>query len=370
MSEAERYSKPGPEAEPAPPIAAVKPARTSSGGRGLLWFCMLLLIAGTGSVGWQLWQQQATLVSLQAAQLSAAGREATLLLRLQEMDALRQSLEDELQRTAQTQEEASATLASELEQSLDTLQQDLLNLRLQSNTEVAMPADVLLAEARALLRLGRERLLADQDVQIALSLYRSADEVLSMINDPSVQPVRQTLRRESDSLRELQQADIAGMHAELGRLKDVVNGLSLANVGDPASRFTAVDNAPRQEAGGWIDALQQWLGRYFVISRQAQPVRPRLSEEGKALIRLDITLQLEQARLALLQTDTRLYQQAVNAAAASIETWAAPEDAAPLLSSLETLRDTPIAPTLPPLGAALDAVRSLEAGAFDSREQR
>src|SRR5690606_9723448 len=112
---------------------------------------------------------------------------------------------------------------------LQEVQQQVQMLRLQRNTTTATPADVLLSEARSLLRQGRERLLAGQDVPVALSLYLAADEVLQQINDPAVQLVRQTLLRETDSLRGVRLPDIGSLHATLGDLLDGVEQWPLAN---------------------------------------------------------------------------------------------------------------------------------------------
>ncbi|HHX82006.1 MAG TPA: hypothetical protein GX696_03370 [Pseudomonadaceae bacterium] len=355
-----------PEAKPVqpPPVISAPPAK-ASGGKGLLWFFVLLLIVAVGGLGWLVWQQQTQLLGLQTGQDSTGSREAAVLARLQALEGLRESLEAQLQDQARTFE---ARVAQQGER-LGTLQQDMLNVRLQRNTEVATPASVLLAEARGLLRLGRERVLAYQDIDTALGLYLAADEVLMVINDPGIQLIRQTLQRETDTLRGVRKPDIAGIHVQLGRLKVAVETLPL---GDDESNtlagFRSAGNAAAEE-GGWINSLKAGLSRYFVISRQAEPVRPRISEEGVALLRLDISLQLEQARLALVQGDTRLYQQTIDATAASIRSWAESAAAAPLLTSLEGLRSAPLLPDLPPLGAALNALRTLNGEASTFEEQ-
>src|SRR5690606_10541252 len=161
--------------------------------------------------------------------------------------------------------------------------QQVQMLRLQRNTTTATPADVLLAEARSLLRLGRERLLAGQDVPVALSLYLAADEVLQQINDPAVQLVRQTLLRETDSLRGVRQPDFGGMLAGRGVLLDCVTQWPLADRRSEAERrCVAREETPPAADSGWLGGLQARLSRYFVVTRQEAPVQPLLSEEGMA----------------------------------------------------------------------------------------
>lgn len=342
------------------------PAAKASGGKGLLWFFVLLLIIATGGLGWLVWQQQTQLLDLQAVQDNTGSRDAAVLARVQALEGLRDSLDAQLRQ----QDERFEARGAQQAERLGSLQQDVLNMRLQRNTDVPTPASVLLAEARGLLRLGRERVLADQDIESAVGLYLAADEVLMIIDDPGIQLIRQTLQRETDTLRGVRMPDIAALHAQLGQLKAAVETLPLGS--DPntgLAGFASAGRAAEEEAGGWMNSLKAGLSRYFVLSRQAEPVRPRISDEGVALLRLDISLQLEQARLALMQGDTRLYQQTIDATAASIRSWAESSAAAPLLTSLEALRSASLMPDLPPLGAALNALRSLSGGASTLEEQ-
>lgn len=353
----------------APKAQAAKtqaPAAKASGGKGLLWFFVLLLVIATGGLGWLVWQQQTQLLDLQAVQDNTGSRDAAVLARVQALESLRDSLDAQLRQ----QDERFEARGAQQAERLGSLQQDVLNMRLQRNTDVPTPASVLLAEARGLLRLGRERVLADQDIESAVGLYLAADEVLMIIDDPGIQLIRQTLQRETDTLRGVRMPDIAALHAQLGQLKAAVETLPLGS--DPntgLAGFASAGRAAEEEAGGWMNSLKAGLSRYFVLSRQAEPVRPRISDEGVALLRLDISLQLEQARLALMQGDTRLYQQTIDATAASIRSWAESSAAAPLLTSLEALRSASLMPDLPPLGAALNALRSLSGGASTLEEQ-
>ena len=353
----------------APKTQAAKPqapAAKASGGKGLLWFFVLLLIIATGGLGWLVWQQQTQLLDLQAVQDNTGNRDAAVLARVQALESLRDSLAAQLRQ----QDERFEARGAQQAERLGSLQQDVLNMRLQRNTDVPTPASVLLAEARGLLRLGRERVLADQDIESAVGLYLAADEVLMIIDDPGIQLIRQTLQRETDTLRGVRMPDIAALHAQLGQLKAAVETLPLGNDQNTGlAGFASAGRAAEEEGGGWMNSLKAGLSRYFVLSRQAEPVRPRISDEGVALLRLDISLQLEQARLALMQGDTRLYQQTIDATAASIRSWAESSAAAPVLASLEALRSASLMPDLPPLGAALNALRSLSGGASTLEEQ-
>lgn len=338
-----------------PPPAPVKTPKPAS--RASFRFLFLLLLAGLGGLGWFSWQQ---LLQVQALQARVNGNEvqsAALRTQLETLSASNAALQEALQlATGELAAQATGSAAR-----LQEVQQQVQMLRLQRNTTTATPADVLLSEARSLLRQGRERLLASQDVPVALSLYLAADEVLQQINDPAVQLVRQTLLRETDSLRGVRLPDIGSLHAALGDLLDGVEQWPLANRrNDAEQRFvTREETAPVASDGGWFGGLQARLSRYFIVTRQEAPVQPLLSEEGMALLRLQMVLQLEQARLALLRGDLRLYQQSLDAVAASVSEWVAAAEAGALLARLETLRNGPLQANLPPLGATLNALQEL-----------
>lgn len=337
-----------------PPAKTARSPRPAS--RASFRFLFLLLLAGFGGLGWFSWQQLLQVQALQSRVNGQESRAAALQTRLEALSASNAALQEALQLATGE----LAVQATESAARLQEVQQQVQMLRLQRNTTTATPADVLLAEARSLLRLGRERLLAGQDVPVALSLYLAADEVLQQINDPAVQLVRQTLLRETDSLRGVRQPDIGSLHAALGDLLDGVNQWPLANRRSEAEqRFVAREETPPAADSGWLGGLQARLSRYFVVTRQEAPVQPLLSEEGMALLRLQMALQLEQARLALLRGDLRLYQQSLDAVAASVSEWVAADEAGVVLARLETLRNSPLQATLPPLGATLNALQEL-----------
>lgn len=333
-----------------------KAPSSKSPSRRPFWFLFLVLLAALGGVGWFGWQQHLSIQALRTSVASGETQSSTLRTQLAALTAANTALQESLQE--QTGELAAQ--ASERDTRLQELQQQLQTLRLQRNTATATPADVLLAEARSLLRQGRERLLASQDVPVALSLYLAADQVLQQIDDPAVQLVRQTLLRETDSLRGVRLPDLAALHSALGELRDATANWTLTS-GEQARelRFVPQQESSVEPGDGWFDGLQERLSRYFVVTRQAGPVQPQLGEEGLALIRLQIDLQLEQARLALLRGDQRLYQQSLDAVAASVDTWVLDTEAEALLPSIDALRNSPLQANLPPVGATLNALQEM-----------
>lgn len=317
--------------------------------RGPSWFLIFLLLLAVGGLGWFTWQQQLALQSLQTSLASGEAQAAALRARFETLTTSNSALQESLQQQGR-----------ELLAQVQEFQQQLLSLRLERNTNSPTPPEVLLAETRSLLRLGRERLLAGADVPMALSLYLAADQVLQKIDDPAIQQVRQTLQRETDSLRGVRIPDIGTAHAGLGELRDAVAGWPLVG-GEEARelRFMPPGEAEPATAGSWLDGLQSRLSRYFIVTHQEGPEQPQLSEEGRVLARLQMELQLEQAMLALLRGEARLYRQSLDAVAAAIERWVLPSDVAALLERIDALRDTPLQATLPPLGATLNALQAL-----------
>jgi len=131
--------------------------------------------------------------------------------------------------------------------------------------------------------------------------------------------------------------------------------------GEGPLQFVAPELAPLPATAGWWEELKQTLRQYFVVTRRDVPVLARLTPQQALLIRQAIILQLESARLALLQGNQDIYLAALDAAAAGITQQLQGAGKPAVLASLQRLRAEPVAIVVPPLGAALQALELLDA---------
>ncbi len=358
QAEAPRAERPGAgqsRAEPPrPPQAAVAAAAPRAAARWLLPL-NLLLLGGVVTLGFVLLQQHQSMEGLANDAYAQAQRGMTLETRLAAAEAARAGLEQQLQSAlSEIRASAQQTDVAALQAELDMLRRALAA---QANPQ----HDWLLAEAGALLRVAAQQALHTRHVASAISLYESADSLLQRAADPALQPARAALQLELDALRAVQLPQIDSFYLQLGQLAQQLDALQVQSENEGPLRFTAPDPGAAPATASWWDELKRTLGTYFVVTRQDAPVLARLTPEQAFLIRQAIRLQLESARLALLQQDTRLYQAALDAALDGI-TRQLQGDARPaLLASLQRLRAEAIEVSLPPLGAALQALDLLAA---------
>lgn len=335
--------------------ASNPPARSSF--RFMLTLFNLCLVVGLAVVAFLYWEQQKSLAVLFADYNSAGQQQAETAARFTTEAAARTSMQEAMNMQLAV---AADQLAAQTQQ-LEVARREISSLRLRIGEQSSgANQSWKLTEAESLLRLARQRLLSARDIRSAISLYLACDDLLQQINDPTVIAVRELLLTELDSLRAVAIPDQQAMYDRLGNLADQLDELSL--ISDSSSRefsFSAPDTTAAAESAGWLSELGNSLSQYFVITRQDNPQLPQISAEQAYLTRQIIQLHLEEARVALLREQTRLYQTALNTAIGEVQLYLQGAGKEQVLASLAQLRDMPVLAVLPPTGATLNALRQI-----------
>jgi uroporphyrin-3 C-methyltransferase len=315
----------------------------------------VLLLAAVGLLGFLLWQQGRTMEALSGDAYSQQQRSNAIEQLLAEAERERERLDAALQQAM----EAGSDDATQAE--LQALQQEVQLLRGSVAAQARSGGQGWqLTEIAGLLRLAQQRAQLAGDIPAAISLYQNANAQLQQQQDATMQPVRAALLLELDALRAVEVPQIDTLYLQLGEVARQLDALQVQSEAGGTLQFEAPASSAAQQAAGWWDSLLQLLSRYFVVTRQDAPVLARLSPEQVFLVRQAIRLQIESARLALLQREPRLYQDALDAAQAAISAQLQGESKASLLASLQRLRDEPITAEIPSLGAALQALELLQ----------
>ncbi|MGQ7960439.1 uroporphyrinogen-III C-methyltransferase [Pseudomonas sp. SP16.1] len=306
MSEAAtpKDETPASEATAIPPEAPAKPAR--SAGRGLAAVALLVGLVGAAAAGWSLWQLQQLQLQeqQQREQLQSARAESSKVGEL--IGQLQGRLNDL----------PSASELDERRRLLASLQgdQQRLSQRLESVLDGSRQ-DWRLDEAEHLLRLATLRLSALQDVASAEALVLAADEILRAQDDPAAFAAREQLSRSLEALRTTQRPDRVGLFLQLAALREqaaTLNPLAptLQGQGDVLS-----DLAAEGDGSAWWSEWVQQLAQYFRIEFDAdRNIRPLLSGQSLAQVRLSLSLALEQAQWAALHGQSGVYRQALKQA--------------------------------------------------------
>lgn len=367
----------------AAPASPAKTPRRSTGVGTVLLIPLTLAVAG---LGYFLWQQRESVETLQKqvdalAQANAGAGEQTSTLattqqQLQQSVQVLQSALDQLQGTQQqvltTQQQQQSNVQQQLQTVSSTVNgqtAQLVNLEREvsalamrlAEAGEAVIRDQALAEVQGMLRLAEQRLQVAQDVGTAVSLSRTSDELLSKIPEPAIAALRTQLQADMAALQAVTPVDVLAVHQQLGEMITQVD--SLTAVSSTAQNTLSVPAsepaAETTEEQSWIDDTVDFLGQYFVITQRDAPITPLLSPEQDWLVRKNVALKLEQARLAVLARDTALFRSMIADARDAIETGLAGESKAPLLSALTDLSGLDLQMTLPSLSSTLAAVEQL-----------
>jgi len=313
-------------------------------GRGVAWFAVLLALGALGG-SYFLWSQM-------ERQRTAA---------LHEQQQLRQQLD---QLTAQ-QQDMSARLAQD-STALEQLRGDtrLLNDALEKmNERLGRDRHAwVLAEADYLLQMANRRLLLERDAAGAIAAMSAADQRLALLNDPLLTRVRAHLSEELQALRALPVVDVDGITLELGALSKGVDDLVLA--GSP--REDRDEEAAAEETGGWRGFVRTVWGdirSLVVIRRHDAGSLPLITPDQRLLLRQNLRLKLETARLSLLRGHGPAYRAALQEADAWVERFYDAQSPATvgMREALGRLAAVDVAPELPAIDQSLHALREVSA---------
>jgi uroporphyrin-III C-methyltransferase len=338
---------PAPE-KPAPKKPVHHKPRKSGNSRSLWIFVLLLAIAGGGFYIFTVYQKQqnqfTTLIN-QQAQLRA------------QLEAQKDQLEQQVTRQLQAMQAMQAQ-QDELTTYIEVLRQRNQHLR----------KDWLVLEAEYLLQMANHRLLFERDVNTAVAALDAADTRLRETGDPAALGVRKAIAEAIQALKQVPQADLAGLSLTLSAINKELDTLPLKTP-DPKSRQ---DELQREETGdakvsSWSDlpaAIWRDLKSLVVIRDHREPVQPLISPDQRFFLIENLRLQIEQARLAMLSAQGDVYKERLATAIQWIEEHFNTDSAHTqgTLDTLHQLQSATVAPALPDISAAYKAMQQLRSG--------
>ena len=325
MSEDQREDK-AVEAGGEPPETAEHTPPPRRGG-GVAWLALLLALAGAGGAGWLYWQGERELQSVQqqlqslqeqprqTVQAPPSKAEGMSAETRQSLQQLQQSLTADLGRVEQRIQqlgEVQPILQRQAEQ-LKSLEQQLGEQRKALGAMTGGDRDAwMLAEVEYLLRLANQRLLMTGDADSARALLASADGILRQLEDAGLHAVRRAVAADRAALRAIPRVDVEGIYVRLAALVDQIAGLEVFTL--PAREESVV----REEEDGWQARLrhgyQQALAKlsdYIAIRRREAPVEALVDPQLEDLMRQNTAMLLQQAQIALLSGNQRLYAESL-----------------------------------------------------------
>ncbi|MCE3027712.1 uroporphyrinogen-III C-methyltransferase [Salinicola sp. DM10] len=298
----------------------------------ILVIVLAIAVAFIGYRGWQLLQQQQQ--KLDQVQ-SNRGAIDDLSARVGDLD--------------QNRQQSLKMMRGEFDQyrqSLDkTLDKVLAELAKQQQAD---PREWLHAEAEYLLRLANQRLQLERDVPGAKALLEAADARLREADNPALVPIRRAIQSELASLDSVPVIDRTGIYLALMAQQEQLARLPLKQ----DIEQIAAGKGDAQPSGGWREQLAI-LGRELkdlvTVRRHDQPLEALITPEQESYLRQNVRMLLEQAQLALLKAEPKLYQASLGKAIELIKGYYDTDNQGVenALDKLSSLRDENVRPELP-----------------------
>ncbi|KEQ18314.1 uroporphyrinogen-III C-methyltransferase [Endozoicomonas numazuensis] len=361
--------------EPAKPIEpskkeAAKPASTGSrkqpqksapkSGQGLTILALLIAIIALGLSGYIGWRAM-PLEQKQPALIEGQEQQQTQIARLQA-------------RLTEVNRELSPinTGLNELEDRSKRLlsRTDKLTRSLQEVSGTSQEGWKL-AEVEYLLRLANQRLLMSSDTKAAKALLNSADQILLELDNYNLYSMREALAEDIASLNNLPDFDQEGLYLKLEALTRQVYQLPLMEKETLQAPFEKASEASKPsstDSSNWQtialsmlnNTWESFVSLFRFTPDREQTVTSLLSPEENILIRQNLQLMLEQAKLAALSRDQAIYNSSLQQASDWIEKYfslAGPKATA-LLDELKSLGAITVKPATTNISRALDLLKS------------
>lgn len=325
-------------------------AQTSQGGggngRGLAIVALIIAVIvaivvalGLG-YGWKRLQSQ-------QAELASAGEENA-----QTLDTLRERL-DQRETAFESLQGDFQDYRQDIDKNLDKVLSEL------ADEQEADPREWLHAEAEYLLRLANQRLQLERDVKGAKALLKAADERLTDADNPALIPVRRAIQSELAALDSVPTVDRTGLYLALMAQQEQLAGLPLKQ---DVEEMAAQNDDDSSLEGGWQQQLSRLGGELkdlVVIRHHDEALEALVTPEQESYLRQNVRLLLEQAQLALLKTEPKLYQASLDKAITLIDRYYDTEQDAVnnSLGRLESLRDKTIRPELPDISESQQTLK-------------
>jgi len=223
------------------------------------------------------------------------------------LEALGQAVDD-FDRAAETLASLTPRVAN-LERSLAALQGVSVEAR---NTYLVAEAEYYMQIANAQLQLAGNPALA------SLALEQ-ADDRLSQLADPALTEVRRALANERAALDVMEKPDIAGVTLTLASLAQVAESLPVRDTDNGAQEDLDAQDAEASGPRRAWNAVKGAFSGVFTYSPPSDVDRPLLTPGAEPLLRGNLALQLQAARLALLRGEQTLFRQSLDDA----DTWLA-----------------------------------------------
>ncbi len=343
-----------------------KPApQASRGTSAVAWLALFLALVTLAAVGYTIVEDRRT----RAVEESSSDTLERLAGRMDESQSSLSGLENNLDDLASSDEALESRIADlqrDLERRADIL--DSLPGRMSNleNSVAAMQGAAagardkwLLAEAEYYMQIANAQLQLGNNPQLAMLALEMADERVVQMANPALTDVRRALAEELAALEAMEKPDLEGTMLTLASLSRVVDSLPLRAAGDEAreSGRAAVDEQGAA-ARAWASAKEALSG-LVKVTPPDEETRALLTPDTAHLIRSNLALQLQAARLALLRGEQAIFEQSLEDADALLTQYfdGSSAQVKSAQATIAEIRDSMVAITAPDISESLRLIR-------------
>ncbi len=360
--------EPQPEAPPVPPTknsAASRRAASRHGTSPVSWLALFLSLMTLAAVGYMVMEDQRTLDAATSSSDSIARLSGRVDESRQSLSELDQNLAD-LTSSDESIQSRVESLQQDIEDRvrlLDSLPGRMSNLENSVASLQGVSAGArdtwLLAEAEYYMQIANAQLQLGNNPHLAMLALGMADERVAQMANPALTDVRRAIADELAALEVMEKPDIEGVTLTLASLSRVVDSLPLWSV-DQAT--VESDEAADGELSGTARAWASVKGAVSGLVKVTPPdeaTRALLTPDTAQLVRNNLALQLQAARLALLRGEQAIFEQSLDDADAMLAQYFE-LGSAQVISAQQTIteiRESMITVTPPDISESLRLIR-------------
>lgn len=222
--------------------------------------------------------------------------------------------------------------------------------------------DWALAEIEHLMVIAIHNITLQHNSATALAALHSADARLEKLGDPDLLSVREQLAADMNALQSVKSVDITGLSLYLADLTGRAGSLPLND--QPVSKLPEMqmDNLNSENKSGFgklAHEIWQELKSLVVITHSGTGSRALLLPEEQYFLYQNLRLQLEAARVAVLQRDTASFHACVEIILGWLGDYFNKSDTGinNIIQSLQKMLKLELDPELPDVSSSLETLR-------------
>ncbi|UGA54733.1 uroporphyrinogen-III C-methyltransferase [Vibrio sp. VB16] len=241
---------------------------------------------------------------------------------LAQLEAQINSMSNQLDQRLSSTEALAAAKADEAYNKADTAitqQHESIKSLQVALADVAgrRPNDWLLAESDYLVKLAGRKLFLEKDVVSATQLMESADQRISLLNDPSLMPLRKEMAKDITTLKSVPLIDKDGLVLRLISLQQQIDTLPLANAilpETPVVEHKKVSTDIYDWQDNLLTSLTDFSEQFITFRTREGNVIPLLAPKQHYYLKENVKGKIETAIRAVYNENQAIYQSSLKTA--------------------------------------------------------